>query len=72
MSRHAGNPRPKARRNAFTRGMTQAMYLIPMQDNFDAFAQAAADSYGDAVFMEPKLLAAYDDLIRQIDRELSD
>lgn len=56
--------------NEFTRGMTQAMYLIPMQDNFDAFAQAADAYYGDAVFMEPKLLAEYDDLIRQIDRSL--
>ena len=56
--------------NEFTRGMTQAMYLIPMQDNFDAFAQAAEVYYGDAVFMEPKLLAEYDDLIRQIDRAL--
>ena len=58
--------------NEFTRGMTQAMYLIPMQDNFDAFAQAAQVYYGDAVFMEPKLLAEYDDLIRQIDRALGD
>jgi hypothetical protein len=58
--------------NEFTRGMTQAMYLIPMRDNFDAFAQAAETYYGDAVFMEPKLLAEYDDLIRQIDRALGD
>jgi hypothetical protein len=58
--------------NEYTRGMTQAMYLLPMQDNFDAFAQAARVYYGDAVFMEPKLLAEYDDLIRQIDRALGD
>jgi len=58
--------------NEFTRGMTQAMYLLPMQENFDAFAQAARVYYGDAVFMEPKLLAEYDDLIRQIDRALGD
>lgn len=50
--------------------MTQAMYLLPMQDNFDAFAQAARAYYGDAVFSEPKLLAAYDDLTQQIDRAL--
>jgi hypothetical protein len=56
--------------NDLTRGMTQAMYLIPMQDNFDAFAQAAEAYYGDAVFMEPKLLVEYDDLVRQIDRAL--
>jgi len=58
--------------NEFTRGMTQAMYVIPIKDNFDAFAQAAEVYYGDAVFMEPKLLAEYDDLLRQIDRALGD
>ena len=58
--------------NEFTRGMTQAMYLLPMQDNFDAFAQAADVYYGDAVYMEPKLIAEYDELIRQIDRALGD
>jgi len=58
--------------NEFSRGMTQAMYLIPMQDNFDAFAQAAVNYYGDAAYMEPKLLAEYDELIRQIDRALGD
>jgi hypothetical protein len=58
--------------NEFTRGMTQAMYVIPIKDNFDGFAQAAEVYYGDAVFMEPKLLAEYDDLIRQIDRALGD
>jgi hypothetical protein len=55
-----------------TRGMTQAMYLIPMQDNFDAFAQAAEVYYGDAVFVEPKLVAEYDQLLRHIDRVLGD
>ena len=58
--------------NEFTRGMTQAMYVIPIKDNFDAFAQAAEVYSGDAVFMEPKLLAEYDDLLRQIDRALGD
>ena len=58
--------------NEFTRGMTQAMYLIPMQDNFDAFAQAAEVYYGDAVLMEPKLIGEYDALIQQIDRALGD
>jgi len=58
--------------NEFTRGMTQAMYLIPMRDNFDGFAQAAEVYYGDAVFMEPRLLTEYDELIRQIDRALGD
>jgi hypothetical protein len=53
-----------------TRGMTQAMYLIPAQDNFDAFAQAAEAYYGDAVFVEPKLIEQYDQLILHIDRVL--
>lgn len=53
-----------------TRGMTQAMYLIPSQDNFDAFAQAAEAYYGDAVFLEPKLIEQYDQLILHIDRAL--
>ena len=55
-----------------TRGMTQAMYLIPMQDNFDAFAQATEVYYGDAVFVEPKLIGEYDELLRHIDRVLGD
>lgn len=55
-----------------TRGMTQAMYLIPMQDNFDAFAQATEAYYGDAVFVEPKLIGEYDELLRHIDRVLGD
>ena len=53
-----------------TRGMTQAIYLIPMQDNFDAFAQAAEAYYGDAVFLEPKMIEEYDQLILHIDRVL--
>jgi hypothetical protein len=53
-----------------TRGMTQAMYLIPMEDNFDAFAQAAKAYYGDAVYLEPKLIEEYDQLTRHIDRVL--
>jgi hypothetical protein len=56
--------------NELTRGMTQAMYLIPSQDNFDAFAQAAEAYYGDAVFLEPKLIEQYDQLILHIDRVL--
>ena len=53
-----------------TRGMTQAIYLIPMQENFDAFAQAAEAYYGDAVFLEPKMIEEYDQLILHIDRVL--
>ncbi len=42
-----------------TRGMTQAMYLVPIRENFDAFAEAADTYYGDAVFLEPKLIKEY-------------
>lgn len=55
-----------------TRGMTQAMYLIPMQENFDGFAQAAETYYGDAVFVEPKLIGEYDELLHHLDRVLGD
>jgi hypothetical protein len=55
-----------------TRGMTQAMYLIPLQENFDGFAQAAEVYYGDAVFVEPKLIGEYDALLHHIDRVLGD
>ena len=58
--------------NAFTQGMTQAMYVLPWQDNFDAFAGAAETYYGDAVFLEPKLIEQYDDLIRRISQELGE
>lgn len=53
-----------------TRGMTQAMYLLPRQDNFDAFAEAAEAFFGDVTFMEPKLLAMYDELLPRIDSAL--
>jgi hypothetical protein len=52
----------------FTRGMTQAMYLLPIRDNFDAFAQAAEAFFGDVTYMEPRLLAMYDEVLPRIDR----
>ena len=58
--------------NAFTQGMTQAMYVLPWHDNFDGLAGAAETYYGDAVFLEPKLIEQYDELIRRIDRQLGD
>jgi hypothetical protein len=51
-----------------TRGMSQAMYLLPRQDNFDAFAEATDAFFGDLTAMEPKLLAMYDELLPKIDR----
>jgi len=53
-----------------TRGMTQAMYLLPRQENFDVFAEAAEAFFGDLTFMEPKLITMYDELLPTIDRAL--
>jgi hypothetical protein len=53
-----------------TRGMTQAMYLLPRQDNFDAFAEAAEAFFGDVTYMEPRLLAMYDEVLPRLDRAL--
>jgi hypothetical protein len=54
----------------FTRGMTQAMYLLPFRENFDAFAGAAEAYYGDAVYTNPKLIEMYDAALARIDRVL--
>ena len=53
-----------------TRGMTQAMYLLPRRENFDVFAEAADAFFGDLVLMEPKLITMYDELLPRIDRAL--
>jgi hypothetical protein len=53
-----------------TRGMTEAMYLLPRQDNFDGLAEAANAFFGDLTFMEPRLLTMYDELLPRIDRAL--
>jgi hypothetical protein len=52
------------------RGMAQAMYLLPREDDFDAFAGALDAFFGDLTFMEPKLIAMYDELLPRIDRAL--
>ena len=56
----------------FTRGMTQAMYLLPFRENFDAFAGAADAYYGDTVYLNPKLIEMYDAILPRIDRQLGD
>lgn len=53
-----------------TRGMTQAMYGLAPQENFDGFAQAVETFLGDVTYFEPKLLAMYDELLPRIDRAL--
>lgn len=55
-----------------TRGMSQAMYMLSIPDNFDGFAAAAGTYYGDMVIMEPKLIQDYDQLLPQIDRALGE
>ena len=54
-----------------TRGITQAMYLLPLRESFDAFAAAAETYFNDLVIMEPKLLKMYDELLQLLDRELA-
>jgi len=53
-----------------TRGMTQAMYVLAPQENFDGFAQAVDTFLGDVTYMEPRLLTMYDEVLPRIDRAL--
>ena len=55
-----------------TRGMSQAMYMLSIVDNFDGFAAAAGTYYGDMVIMEPKLIEHYDQILPQLDRALGE
>jgi hypothetical protein len=50
----------------FTLGIMQAIYLQPMEENF----QGLAAYYGDLVIWEPQLLEMYGDLLPRIDRAL--
>ena len=52
----------------FTSNIMQAIYLRPMEENF----QGLAAYYGDLVIWEPQLLQMYDDLLPRIDRALGD
>ena len=56
----------------FSRGMTQAMYLLPFRENFDAFAGAAEAYYGDAVYYNSRLLEMYDEGLQGIRRTLGE
>jgi hypothetical protein len=51
----------------FTLSIMQAIYLEPMEENF----QGLAAYYGDVVIWEPQLLQMYDDLLPRIDRALA-
>ena len=53
-----------------TRGMTQAMYTLAPQENFDGFAQAVNTFLGDVTYMESRLITMYDEVLPRIDRAL--
>jgi hypothetical protein len=52
----------------FTLNIMQAIYLQPLEANFDGLAAY----YGDLVLWEPQLLQMYDDLLPRIDRALGE
>jgi hypothetical protein len=51
-----------------TGGIMQAIYLRPMEENFEGLTCY----YGDIVLWEPQLLQMYDELVPQIDRALGE
>jgi hypothetical protein len=53
-----------------TRGLTQAMYVRSPYESFDGFLSAVAVYYDDAIYMEPRLLEAYDKILPLLDRAL--
>lgn len=52
------------------RNTTQAMYLLPLREEFDAFAGAAETFFADMVVMEPALIALYDETLVRLDASL--
>ena len=55
-----------------TRGILQATYLRPVDENLPAFISASVEYYGDIVLIEPQLLGAYDEMLPQLDRALGE
>jgi hypothetical protein len=53
-----------------TRGLTQAMYVRSPYENLDGFLSSVAVYYDDAIYMEPRLMEAYDRILPQLDRAL--
>jgi hypothetical protein len=51
-----------------TRGMMQAVYLRPLDENYTGLASY----YGDVVLWEPALIRMYDEVLPQIDRALGE
>jgi hypothetical protein len=52
------------------RGIFQAMYLLPKQDNFDGLASAVETYFADLSTWEPELATMYDAILPRIDRAL--
>ena len=50
----------------------QALYVRPPGENLDVFFAATAVYLGDIVFIEPRLVTMYDELLPQIDRALGE
>jgi hypothetical protein len=55
-----------------TRGILQAMYLRPPNENLDAFLRSMALYYDDVVLMEPELVRRYDEVLPQLDHALGE
>jgi tetratricopeptide (TPR) repeat protein len=55
-----------------TRGIMQALYLRPPNENLAAFLSAVAIYYADIVIFEPQLQGMYDEALAQIDRALGE
>ena len=53
-----------------SRGVIQAMYVLPWRDNVTTLAGAADTYFSDVVLIEPKLLGMYDEALATIDRAL--
>ena len=54
------------------RGVMQAMYLRPPSEADSTFGAVVQLYYGDLIALEPGLLAAYDELLKAIDRALEE
>lgn len=53
-----------------TRGLSQAMYVRSPYENMDGFLGSVATYYDDMIYMEPRLIEAYDKMLPQLDRAL--
>ena len=60
----------QARIGELSRGIIQAMYVLPSRDNFDGLAAAAETYYADLAEWEPELVGMYDSVLPRIDRAL--